>query len=130
LVNGFNYIYPSADLGFPGGKAKSTYDREGHTGVTIVQFVKTESGLKEAERLVNYFTTQNHDRKGWAHAQATRSSGDDDRNPLLVKMDDRTGEKKRIFYGYMATLSDVDEVDADTKKHFSLKSRREFDLSD
>jgi hypothetical protein len=45
-------------------------------------------------------------------------------------MDDRTGEKKRIFYGYMATLSDVDEVDADTKKHFSLKSRREFDLSD
>lgn len=73
---------------------------------------------------------QNHDRKGWARAQPTRSSGDEDRNPLLVKMDDRTGEKKRIFYGYMATISDIDEVDIDTKKRASIKSRREFDLSD
>lgn len=120
----------SADLGFPGGKARSIYDREGHTGVTIVEFTKTESGLKEAERLVNYFEMQNHDRKGWARAQPTRSSGDDDQNPLLVKMDDRSGKKKRIFYGYMATISDIDDVDIGTKKHASLKSKREFDLSD
>lgn len=128
MVDSLNSL--CADLGFSGGKARSIYDREGHSGVTIVQFTKTESGLKEAEGLVKYFEMQNHDRKGWARAQPTRSSGDEDRNPLLVKMDDRTGEKKRIFYGYMATISDIDEVDIDTKKRASIKSRREFDLSD
>jgi hypothetical protein len=45
-------------------------------------------------------------------------------------MDDRTGEKKRIFYGYMATVSDIDEVEFYPKKNLSLKSRKEFDLSD
>uniref|UniRef100_A0A6V7QZC1 Uncharacterized protein n=1 Tax=Ananas comosus var. bracteatus TaxID=296719 RepID=A0A6V7QZC1_ANACO len=89
------------DLGFPGGKSKSLILREGRTW---------------PQRL--------------SRAQATLPSGDDDKNPLLVKLNERTGEKKRILYGYLATASDLDKVDFDMKKRASVKSKREFDLSD
>ncbi|XP_010932757.1 uncharacterized protein [Elaeis guineensis] len=117
------------ELGFGGGKSKSIYGREGHTGVTMVKFANTPAGLKEAERLVEYFERENHGRKGWARAQASRS-GDDDKNPALVKVDEKTGERKRIFYGYLAIASDLDKLDFDTKKKIMIKSRRELDLSD
>ncbi|OAY82286.1 hypothetical protein ACMD2_06259 [Ananas comosus] len=118
------------DLGFPGGKSKSLYGKEGHLGVTLVKFANTEAGLKEAERLAEYFEKEGHGRRGWSRAQATLPSGDDDKNPLLVKLNERTGEKKRILYGYLATASDLDKVDFDMKKRASVKSKREFDLSD
>ncbi|EHA8589628.1 putative protein SUPPRESSOR OF GENE SILENCING 3 [Cocos nucifera] len=117
------------ELGFGGGKSKSIYGKEGHTGVTMVKFANTSAGLKEAERLVEYFERENHGRKGWARAQASRS-GDDDKNPALVKVDEKTGERKRIFYGYLATASDLDKLDFDTRKKVIIKSRRELDLSD
>lgn len=118
------------DLGFPGGKSKSLYGKEGHLGVTLVKFANTEAGLKEAERLAEYFEKEGHGRRGWSRAQAALPSGDDDKNPLLVKLNERTGEKKRILYGYLATASDLDKVDFDMKKRASVKSKREFDLSD
>ena len=45
-------------------------------------------------------------------------------------MDEKTGERKRIFYGYLAIASDLDKLDFDTKKKIMIKSRRELDLSD
>lgn len=117
------------DLGFGGGKSKSMYGKEGHLGITVVKFANTQAGLKEAERLAEYFEKDNHGRKGWARAQASQS-GDEDENPALVKVDPKSGEKKRILYGYLAMASDLDKVDFDTRKKAVIKSRRELDLSE
>ncbi|WOK95624.1 hypothetical protein Cni_G04331 [Canna indica] len=117
------------ELGFDTGKSKSIYGKEGHTGITVVKFPNTQLGLKEAERLSDYLEKDNHGRKGWAHAQASQS-GSDDKNPALVKVDEKTGEKKRVLYGYLATASDLEKIDFDMRKRAVVKSRREFDLTD
>ncbi|RRT44260.1 hypothetical protein B296_00041244 [Ensete ventricosum] len=119
----------ASELGFGGGKSKSIYGKEGHTGITMVKFANTQVGIKESERLADYFEKDNHGRKGWARAQASQS-GDDDKNPTLVKTDEKTGEKKRVLYGYLATASDLDKIDFDMRKRAVIKSRRELDLSD
>ncbi|XP_068650768.1 uncharacterized protein [Aristolochia californica] len=119
------------DLGFGGGKSKSIYGKEGHLGITIVKFANNLDGLKEAERLVEYFERENHGRNSWARAQASSQSvEDDEKNPYLVKLDEKTREKKRILYGYLGTASDLDKVDFDMKKKAIIKSRRQLDLSD
>lgn len=117
-----------AELGFAGGKSKSLYGKEGHLGLTLIKFANNPAGLKEAEHLAEFLERQDHGRIGWSRAQATHSL-DPDKNPLLVETDNR-GEKNRILYGYLATSSDLDELDSDSRKRASLKSRREFDPSD
>ncbi|KAJ8483602.1 hypothetical protein OPV22_016087 [Ensete ventricosum] len=87
------------DLGFGGGKSKSIYGKEGHTGITVVKFANTPAGMEEAERLAEYFEKDNCGRKGWARAQASQFV-DDEKDPLLVKADETTGEKKRILFGF------------------------------
>ncbi|RWW62372.1 hypothetical protein BHE74_00030497, partial [Ensete ventricosum] len=125
----FIFLGLFSELGFGGGKSKSIYGKEGHTGITMVKFANTQAGMKESERLADYFEKDNHGRKGWARAQACQS-GDDDKNPTLVKTDEKTGEKKRVLYGYLATASDLDKIDFDMRKRAVIKSRRELDLSD
>ncbi|KAG9451994.1 hypothetical protein H6P81_004898 [Aristolochia fimbriata] len=119
------------DLGFGGGKSKSIYGKEGHLGITVVKFANNLDGLKEAELLVEYFERDNHGRKGWTRAQSSsQSAEDDEKNPYLVKLDEKTREKKRILYGYLGTASDLDKVDFDVKKKAIIKSRKQLDLSD
>nr|CAB3501960.1 unnamed protein product [Digitaria exilis] len=118
-----------AELGFSGGKSRSLYGKEGHLGLTLVKFANNTAGLKEAERLAEFLERQDHGRIGWSRAHATHSI-DSDQNPLLVETDTRTGERKRILYGYLAIASDLDELDSDSRKRAFLKSRREFDPSD
>ncbi|KAK6254953.1 hypothetical protein SCA6_016258, partial [Theobroma cacao] len=97
------------DLGFGSGKSKSMYGREGHLGITVVKFAGDQSGLKDAVRLAEYFEKENRGRKGWSHVQPLTLGKDDEKNPSLVKVDERTGEKKRIFYGYLGTVADLDK---------------------
>ncbi|RZS16334.1 hypothetical protein BHM03_00048302 [Ensete ventricosum] len=85
--------------------------------------------MEEAGRLAEYFEKDNCGRKGWARAQASQFV-DDEKDPLLVKADETTGEKKRILFGYLATTSDLEIIDLDTRKRAVIKSRRELDLSD
>jgi len=117
-----------AELGFAGGKSKSLYGKEGHLGQTLIKFANNPAGLKEAERLAEFLERQDHGRVGWSRVQATHSL-DPDTSPLLVETDNR-GEKKRILYGYLAISSDMDELDSDSRKRATLKSRRDFDPSD
>lgn len=114
------------DLGFGGGKSKSLYGRDGHQGITLVKFSGDQSGLKEAVRLSEFFEKENHGRKGWARVQPLLPGRDSENNPNLVKVDERTGEKKRIFYGYLATASDLDKVDFETRKKVLIESKREY----
>lgn len=114
------------DLGFGGGKAKSLYGKEGHLGVTLVKFAPDQSGLKEAVRLAEYLEKDYHGRKGWARAQPSQSGRDDESNPNLVKVDEKTRENQRILYGYLATAVDLEEVDFETRKKATIESKREL----
>ncbi|CAH9132956.1 unnamed protein product [Cuscuta epithymum] len=123
-----NYL---RDVGFHGGKSKAIYSREGHLGISLVKFSSDQAGLKEAVRMAEYFLKDNRGRNGWARVQPFTTSGgaDEDNNPDLVKVDQRTGEKKRVFYGYLATVSDMEKVDFETRKKVSIESRRELQSS-
>ncbi|MBA0557718.1 hypothetical protein Golob_014767, partial [Gossypium lobatum] len=115
-----------SDLGFGSGKCKSMYGREGHLGITVVKFASDQSGLIDAVRLAEYFEKENRGRKAWSHLQPlTLGKDDDDKNPNLVKVDERNGEKKRIFYGYLGTVADLDKVDFDMRNKVVIESRRE-----
>lgn len=113
------------DLGFGSGKSKSMYGREGHLGITVVKFAGDQSGLRDAVRLAEYFEKENRGRKGWSHVQPLTLGKNDEKNPSLVKVDERTGEKKRIFYGYLGTAADLDKVDFDMRKRVVIESWRE-----
>lgn len=91
-----------------------------------VKFTGDESGLKEARRLADYFERQRQGRKSWAHLQPLTLSKDDEKNPNLVKLDPRTGEKKRVFYGHLATVADLDKITFELKKKVSIVSAREL----
>ncbi|GFS36707.1 hypothetical protein Acr_00g0047570 [Actinidia rufa] len=84
------------------------------------------AGLKEAVRLAEFFEKQNHGRMGWAHVQSLTSGKDSEDNPNLVKLDEKTGEKTRILYGYLGTVFDLDKVDFETRKKTAVESRREY----
>lgn len=114
-----------SELGIGGGKSKSLYSRDGHLGITLIKFAANQSGLEEALQLDKYFEKDNLGRKGWARVESLVLGKDDENNPSLVKMDQRTGEKKRIFYGYLANVSDIDKIDFDTKKKTMVENRRE-----
>ncbi|KAK9992622.1 hypothetical protein SO802_027607 [Lithocarpus litseifolius] len=114
------------ELGFGGGKSRSLYGREGHLGTTLVKFSGDQSGLKEALQMAEFFEKENHGRKAWARVQPSHFSRDDEKNPNLVKVDENTGEKKRIFYGYLGTASDMEKFDFDTKKKVTIESLREY----
>lgn len=116
------------DLGFGGGKSRAMFSKEGHLGIVLVKYAADQSGLKEALRLAEYFEKDHHGRKGWAQAQSSPSPSwkDEENNPNLVKVDEKTGRKERILYGYIATVLDLHTVEADTRKKSSIESMREM----
>ncbi|CAH2050997.1 unnamed protein product [Thlaspi arvense] len=115
-----------SDLGFGSGKAKAVYGRDGHLGITLVKFPGDQSGLKDAVRMSDYFEKENHGRRGWTRVQSLTLGKDSDSNPNLVKIDEKTGEKTRIFYAYLGIVSDLDKLDFDTRKKTVIESRREY----
>lgn len=54
------------------------------------------------------------------------SNKNEENNPNLVRVDKRTGEKERIFYGYVGTVFDLDKVDPETRKKVLIESVREY----
>ncbi|CAA0839846.1 Unknown protein [Striga hermonthica] len=119
------------DIGFSSGKSISLYSKEGHMGMHIVKFSSDEPGLKEAQKLSDYFEREKRGRKVWARVQPSGlgNAKDDENNPNLMKMDPKTGEKKRVYYGHLATVADLDKVTYDIKKKASIISVSEFKKS-
>ncbi|KAK4755745.1 hypothetical protein SAY87_009502 [Trapa incisa] len=113
------------ELGFLGGKSKSLYGREGHLGITLIKFAGSESGLREAMKLAEHFEKESHGRKGWARLQPLTLGENDDHNPNLVRVDGRTGEKRRIFYGFLGIAADLEKLDFDSRKKMSIESRED-----
>ncbi|KAK8933829.1 hypothetical protein KSP39_PZI015393 [Platanthera zijinensis] len=114
------------ELGFGGGKSKSVYGKDGHLGITTVKFQNTEVGLREAENLAEFFEKDKHGRRDWARV----SGNNDEKSPDLVKVDKKTGEKSRVFYGYLATSMDIDKLEFELRKKVAIKSRKALDFTD
>ncbi|GAB2217629.1 hypothetical protein Droror1_Dr00000831 [Drosera rotundifolia] len=114
------------ELGFGGGKSKSLYGRGGHLGFTMVKFRADQAGLREAMRMEEYFENQNRGRKAWDHVQSLLSVKDDPNNPNLVIVDKQTGVKQNIIYGHLATASDLDKVDSETKRKVVLECKLDY----
>ncbi|KAK4355599.1 hypothetical protein RND71_024570 [Anisodus tanguticus] len=113
-------------IGFQGGKAKALYSRDGHLGVTLVKFASDQSGFMEAMWLAEYFEKDNRGKNGWARLQPLTLGNGDENNPDLCKFDHRTGEKKRVFYGYLGTVNDLENVDFDFRKKITIASRLDY----
>lgn len=103
----------------------SLYNREGHLGIVLVKFAADEAGLREAIRMADYFEKGNCGRKAWAEVQSMPSVTEEVNHPRLVKVDKRTGERKKIFYGHLFTAFDLDKVDHEGRKKAVLESMRE-----
>ncbi|KAJ0034491.1 hypothetical protein Pint_24817 [Pistacia integerrima] len=125
----FGVLMPVVDLGFGSGKSKSLYGREGHLGITLVKFAGDQLGLRDALHLAEYFEKDNRGRKVWSRVQPVMLGKDDQNNPSLLTVDPRTGEKKRILYGYLGTANDLDKVDSETRKKVVIGSQRELKVS-
>lgn len=104
----------------------SLYSREGHLGIHTVRFSGNEEGLKEALNLAAYFDRERRGRKEWARVQPVMLGKDDESNPNLMKSDPKSGERKRIFYGHLANVADLDKVTFEIRKKVSIASMREF----
>lgn len=102
------------------------YGREGHLGITLFRFAGDDSGLMQAMRMAECFEKMNRGRKSWAKVPPFTPGQDDEKNRSIVEVDDRTGEKKRVLYGYLATIADLDKVDMETKKKTTIESLREL----
>lgn len=129
VVHSFFCYFLSSDLGFGSGKSKSLYGREGHQGITLVKFAGDLSGLQDAVRLAEYFEKDNRGRKAWARLQPLTLGKDDENNPSVVTVDQRSREKKRILYGYLGTATDLGKVDFETRKKVMIESQKEFKVS-
>ncbi|CAH8308543.1 unnamed protein product [Eruca vesicaria subsp. sativa] len=114
------------ELEFNVGKSRALYGRDGHLGITLFKFAGDDSGLKEALRIAEYFEKTNRGRKSWAGLPPFTPSKDDEKNPSLMEVDGKTGEKRRVLYGYLATVKDLDKVDMETKKKTIIESLREI----
>lgn len=102
------------------------YAREGHLGIHVVKFLGDESGLRDALKMADYFAREKRGRKDWARVQLGK---DDENNPNLVKLDPKTGDKMRVFYGHLATAADLEKITFEVKKKVSIVSLREFKQS-
>lgn len=114
------------ELKFNVWKSRALYGRDGHLGITLFKFAGDDSGLREALRVAEYFEKTNRGRKSWAGLQPFTPSNDDEKNPSLMEVDGKTGEKRRVLYGYLATVKDLDKVDMETKKKTTIESLREL----
>ncbi|KAH9318548.1 hypothetical protein KI387_020317, partial [Taxus chinensis] len=119
------------ELGFSGGKAKALYGKDGHhRGTVVIKFSPSSSGLQEADRLVKHFEANKHGRKDWLRVQdSTLNQENDDKNPDIVQIDEKTKLEKRVFYGYIAIAGDLAKLDFDMRKKAVVKSRREIDAT-
>lgn len=95
-------------------------------GIHAVKFSPDESGLQEALRLADYFERERRGRKSWAQVQSSMHGKEDENNSNVMKLDPKTGEKKRVLYGHLATVADLDKVTFEIKKKVSIVSITDF----
>lgn len=102
-----------AGKGVSGGKVKIAKHN-----ITVVKFLGTSSGVQDAEKLHKYFVENKRGRVDFAKIKnkISKIAG--------KKPEDKLDETE--LYGYMGIAEDLDQVDFDTKKKCSIRSKKEI----
>lgn len=102
--------------GVSGGKVKIAKHN-----IMVVKFLSTSSGVQDAEKLHKYFLENKRGRVDFAKKTSSklRISKTDGKKP-----EDKLDETE--LYGYMGIAEDLDQVDFDTKKKCSIRSKKEI----
>ncbi|KAI5055760.1 hypothetical protein GOP47_0029281 [Adiantum capillus-veneris] len=121
-----------AEIGHTMGKPKSCWGKEGHRGQVIVQYPPTMKGLKEAERLHEHFRSSSLGRFEWMRVKCMWHGlpGHEgiDEGPDLKRFDEACNMEKRVLYGYLAKVGDVDKLTPMKKKHKKCTTKRKKDI--
>ncbi|TYH55709.1 hypothetical protein ES332_D09G253500v1 [Gossypium tomentosum] len=83
--------------------------REGHLGIIVVKSAGDQSGLKDAI--------------SWSHIQPL-TLGKEGYMISLMKMNERTGEKKKDLLWNLGTVADPNKVDFDMRKRAVIENQR------
>ncbi|KAK1382654.1 XS domain-containing protein [Heracleum sosnowskyi] len=102
--------------GVTGGKVKIAKHN-----IMVVKFLGTSSGVQDAEKLHKYFLENKRGRVDFSKINSSKHkiSKIDGKNP-----EDKLDETE--LYGYMGIAEDLDQVDFDTKKKCSIRSKKEI----
>lgn len=121
-----------AEIGHTLGRPKSSWGKEGHRGQVIVQYPPTLQGLQEAERLHEHFKSFNRGRDEWIRVKCMWHGlpGHEgiEEGPDLKRIDQDSNEEKRVLYGYLAKLNDVDKLPPTKKKHKRCRTMSKKDI--
>lgn len=110
--------------GVSGGKVK--IGNPANHSIMLVKFLGTFSGLQDAEKLQKYFTENKRGRIDFEKIAFGKGKSS------------KSGEGKKggeldelVLYGYMGIAEDLDQIDYDTKRKCSIKSKKEIqDIAD
>lgn len=110
--------------GVSGGKVK--IGNPANHSIMLVKFLGTFSGLQDAEKLQKYFTENKRGRidfeKKASDKGKSSKSGEGKKGGELEEL---------VLYGYMGIAEDLDQIDYDTKRKCSIKSKKEIqDIAD
>ncbi|MCO5552110.1 hypothetical protein L7F22_005620 [Adiantum nelumboides] len=113
------------------GRPKSCWGKEGHRGQVIVQFPPCLRGLQEAERLHEHFRSSNLGRREWMRVKCMWHGlpGHEGihEGPDLKRFNEACRIDKRVLYGYLAKVGDVDKL-APMKKHKKCRTKIKKDI--
>ncbi|KAL8090274.1 uncharacterized protein LOC141698041 isoform X2 [Apium graveolens] len=102
--------------GISGGKVKIAKHN-----IMVVKFLGTSSGVQEAEKLHKYFVENKHGRVDFSKISSSKHKIS---KIAGKKPEDKLDETE--LYGYMGIAEDLDQVDFDTKKKCSIRSKKEI----
>ena len=113
----FNIFYTFGcciGIGHTLGRPKASWGKEGHRGQVIVDYPATLDGLKEAERLENHFKSCHRGREEWLRVKCMWHGlpGHEGipEGPDLKRIDKDSMHEKRVLYGYLAKIKDLDKL--------------------
>lgn len=89
--------------------------------VIVVKFLSTSSGVQDAEKLHKYFV---ENKRGRVDFEKLTSSRHKINKVAGKRPEDELDETE--LYGYMGIAEDLDQVDFDTKKKCSIRSKKEI----
>ncbi|XP_019151067.1 PREDICTED: uncharacterized protein LOC109147865 [Ipomoea nil] len=107
--------------GFSVSKIKVCLGKPANGSVVVIKFLATFPGLKDAEKLHEYFIKKGHGRKEFNQAC------DKDRNSKHQEGSEGADKlNELVLCGYMGIAEDLDEVDKDTSSRCLIKSKKEI----
>ncbi|KAK3008098.1 hypothetical protein RJ639_013645 [Escallonia herrerae] len=117
-------VMEAHDMGF-GGKTEVCRGKPANQSIMVVKFKPTLSGLKEAERLRNFYDESKHGRAEFQHIESINNSNTEE---TPKKSADKM---ENVLFAYLGRAEDLDKIDIETRKRCLVKSKKEIvDIAD